>query len=115
MRFAGEQMKRIRIQKPVSTRDTKTGQMVSTYADVDNDPNPWAKYRDQRGSELFQSDKKTAQKTRIFQVHMRNDVDETCTILEEDSSRRYDIENIHPIGARKLDLEATWTQGKYDE
>ena len=115
MRFAGERMKRIRIQKQVSDRDPKTGQSVNTWQDVDNDPNPWANVRDQRGNEIFQSDKKTAEKTRIFQVYMRSDVDETCTILEEDSGRRYDIENIHPIGARKLDLEATWTQGKYNE
>ena len=115
MRFAGEKMQRIRLQKPVGDKDPETGQVVESWADVDSDPNPWAKVRDQRGSELFQSDKKTARAVKIFQIHMRDDFDEEHTIVDELSGRRYDIQRIHRIGNRKLDVEAEWTQGKYDE
>lgn len=113
MRFAGERMKRIWLQKPSNTRDEQTGQQIEGFTDADNDPNPWANVRDKRGAELFKSDKTTAELHRVFQVHARNDVNETWTILDDD--RRFDITAIHPIGARKLDIEATWTQGKYDE
>lgn len=113
MRFAGERMKRIRLQKPVATRDD-SGQPVVTWTDADSDPNPWANVRDKRGSEGFQADTLTAATIRIFQIHARDDVDETWTVYDEDAGRRYDITAIFPIGARKLDIETRWTQGQYE-
>lgn len=113
MRFAGERMKRIRLQKPVSTRDD-TGQYTVTWQDAENDPRPWAKERDNRGKEMFQSDKKTASINRIFQIYGRDDIDETWTVYDDSTGRRYDITAIFPIGARKLDIETTWTQGQYE-
>lgn len=114
MRFAGERMKRIRLQKPATTRDA-VGQPVTTWADAASDPRPWAKERDKRGDEGFESDRKTAGITRIFQIHARDDIDETWTVYDEAAGRRYDITAIFPIGARKLDIETTWTQGQYEE
>lgn len=113
MRFSGERMKRIRIQKPVKVRGN-TGQVVNHFTDLDNDPNPWAHVRDDRGSETFQDEKKTATVVRFFQVHWRTDLNEKCTVVDEEDSRRYDIEQIFPIGKRKLDIKATWTDGQYD-
>lgn len=113
MRFAGERMKRIRLQKPVTTRGD-SGQSIVTWKDALSNPNPWANVRDKRGTEGFQSDKKTAGVIRIFQVHWRTDIDETWTVYDEYDDRRYDITAIFPIGKRKLDLETTWTQGQYE-
>ena len=112
MRFAGERMKRIRLQKPVFSR-SGSGSVISSYADADTDPNPYAHVRDDRGDERYMANKKSAMVSRFFQVHMRNDVDETWTILDEEENRRYDIEQIFPIGRRKLDIKATWTQGQF--
>lgn len=114
MRFAGERMKRVRLQKPVEDKKP-SGQVVISWEDADNDPNPFANVRDDRGDESFQADKKTAAISRFFQFHWREDVDETWTILDEEDGRRYDIERIFPIGRRKLDIKATWTQGQYNE
>ena len=105
-------MRRIRLQKPVTTRQG-SGQPVITWQDADADPNPYAHVRNDRGDERYMADKKSAMVSRFFQVHMRNDVDETWTILDEEENRRYDIEQIFPIGRRKLDIKATWTQGQF--
>lgn len=114
MRFAGEQMRRIRLQKPATTR-TGSGQRVIAWEDADEDPNPFAMVRDQRGAENYQSDKKTATLTKIFQLYKRDDLNEEWTILDEESGRRFDVARIHPMGNRKLDIEATWTQGQYND
>lgn len=114
MRFAGERMKRIRLQKPVTTR-TGSGQETIDWQDADNDPNPFALVRDDRGDENYQADKKTAFERKFFQVHMRDDVDVTWTVLDDESGKRFDITRIFPIGARKLDIQASYTQGQYDD
>lgn len=114
MRFAGEWMQKIRLQKPVRSRDPNTGQITTEYADADADPNPYASVRDNRGSEAYQADQKVAINSKYFQIHVRDDINETWTIVDEDESRRYDIIRIHKIGNRKLDIEANWTDGQYD-
>lgn len=113
MRFAGERMKQIRLQRPVTDRQD-SGQNVITWQDAEDDPTPWAHVRDDRGDERYQADKKSVIAVRFFQIHMRDDIDETWTILDEEENRRYDIESIFPIGRRKLDIKASYTQGQYD-
>lgn len=110
MRFSGEQMQKIQLQQPVMTRSA-SGQPALTWKDADSDAYPYAHVRDNRGSEAFQADKKTAFNHRFFQIHRRTDLDETWTIVDE--GKRYDIIRIHHIGNRKLDIEAVWTQGQY--
>ena len=106
-------MQKIRLQPPVVTR-TDSGQPILKWKDADQDPNPYAHVRDNRGSEAFQADKKTAFNHKFFQIHRRTDIDETWTIVDQDEGKRYDIVRIHHIGNRKLDIEAVWTQGQYD-
>jgi len=114
MRFAGENMRKVVLKRPVLTKDD-TGQRIKTYEDAADDPNPWASVRDQRGAEGYQSDKKTASAVKIFQIYARSDIDESWIIVDQEEGRWYDIQRIHRIGRRKLDIEAEWTQGKYNE
>lgn len=111
MRFGGEKMRKITIQQPAESR-TASGQVQTTWEDIPNDPNPWSHIRDKRGRESFEAEKKTVDMLRVFQIYRRTDVNEQCTIV--DQGKRFDIRAIYEVSGAKMDIEAEWTEGQYE-
>lgn len=110
---SGSMDRMIRLKKPEYVKDPDTGQQVEQFVDM-NPAQEWAQVQSDQGNELFQSDKKTATSRKKFKIHYREDVDEKCVI--EYNGRLYDIQRIQELQRRRgLLLQATWTQGKYNE
>lgn len=98
--------------KPAGRDDT--GQLQYTWDPIVNEDGVWAQVHSDGGNELFQSEKKTAERRRVFVTRYYKEVKETTSIVY--MGMRYDIKALEEIGRREgLSIKATWTQGKYDE
>lgn len=111
---SGNMDRLIRIKENIGQRSPSTGQRLTDWQDIQNNPEEWAQVTDDSGRELFQSDKKTATARKKFKIHFREDLNEMMVI--EYQGRLYDIDRIQEIQRRRgLLIYGEWTQGKYDE
>ena len=109
----GKMDRRILFESPAFTKDN-TGQRIASWESIISDDGVWAMVHSDGGNEVFQSDKKTPERKRVFVTRYHPEVREDTSIVYE--GYRYDITNIEEIGRREgLSIKATWTQGKYDE
>ena len=108
----GKMDRRVLFQNPVTTR-SDSGQPIISYQTIINESGLWAMVHSDGGTEVFQADKKTADRRRVFVTRFYPEVTEQTTIVYND--QRFDIKNIEEIGRREgLSIKATWTQGQYD-
>lgn len=92
---AGKLDRRIVIQTPTATRDG-AGQPVKTWGLL---ATVWAKVEHLRGKEPFQGEQFNAQRTSVFTIRHRTDVDETMQIIFDGDT--YDIQSIAEKGRRE--------------
>ena len=92
---AGKLDRRITIQSPTSTRDG-AGQPVEAWALL---ATVWARVEHLRGKEPFQGQEFNAQRTSVFTIRYRTDLDETMRIIFDGDT--YDILAIAEKGRRE--------------
>lgn len=110
----GKMDRRIVFEDQQEVGRSDSGQPVYEWKPIVNHSGVWAQVHSDGGNELFQSDKKTAERRRLFVTKYYPEVSETTTILY--MGMRYDIKVLEEIGRREgLSIKATWTQGQYDE
>ncbi len=109
----GKMDRRITFEDLTVTGRTDTGELVHEWAPIVSERGVWAQVHSDGGNELFQSDKKTAERRRVFVTRYYSEVTEATTIMY--MGMRYDIKVLEEIGRREgLSIKATWTQGQYE-
>lgn len=100
---AGELNQRIDIQKPNLAQDETSGEMVASWGAL---ATVWARVRPMGGAERFEANRENAERTLLFRIRHRTDIDEQMRIVHD--SDNYDIERIDEIGQNEgLDIVAT--------
>ena len=108
----GNMDRQITLKKRTTTK-AASGQPVESLINVDSRAVVWAQVQDDKGSEGYDAEKKTASVTKVVKIHHRTDIDETNVFDYE--GRIFDIKRVHELQRRKgLLITGLWTQGQYE-
>lgn len=100
---AGERNRQITLQKPTRT-STASGFESTTYADI---ATVWAKRTTKSAGEDYPGEQKVGRKVEVFNIHFRNDIDNTWRI--KSGTDIYDIHYCIEVGFKEeLEIEAEY-------